>query len=140
MTDTYTCPVEGCEYSGVLNSVASHYSGKKPDTAHEGGFEKARLLLEEQGPDGTVEDSEPTEQGSEAAESDGSSDGGDNPTMDTSRSDGAESAESDPESDGETFTLPCECESFPVDDAPEPPFHVTCDTCDRTYRITEGDE
>lgn len=39
------CPAEGCEYSGVVQSVAAHYSGKRDDV-HSGGYHDAKALLE----------------------------------------------------------------------------------------------
>jgi len=69
MTQIYVCPVEGCDYDGPKNSVASHYSGKSDD-AHSGGYERAQTLLENQAPDDTVEDESPDA---------GSDDGGDSP-------------------------------------------------------------
>jgi hypothetical protein len=46
MTETYTCPADGCEYSGPRSSVLGHYSGKQDD-AHAGGYERARVLLDD---------------------------------------------------------------------------------------------
>jgi len=69
MTQIHTCPVEGCDYDGPKNSVASHYSGKT-DGDHTGGYERAQTMLENQAPADTVEDESPE---------DGSDDGGDSP-------------------------------------------------------------
>lgn len=61
--ETFECPVEGCEYTGLKNAVASHYSGKKDD-AHSGGYEHAKNLLKENGPtDSTAETSDTDESG-----------------------------------------------------------------------------
>lgn len=32
------CPVEGCNYDGLPKSVAAHYSGKRAESGHEGGY------------------------------------------------------------------------------------------------------
>lgn len=39
------CPADGCDYTGVVQSVAAHYSGKRDD-AHSGGYHDAKALLE----------------------------------------------------------------------------------------------
>lgn len=76
MTEMYTCPVDGCDYSGVRRSVASHYSGKRDDK-HSGGYEKANALLSDAEPTGTVTDTDkPDTGGSDTAESQA---GGENP-------------------------------------------------------------
>lgn len=43
--ETVVCPADGCEYEGLRNSVAAHFSGTK-DTAHKGGYERAKTLME----------------------------------------------------------------------------------------------
>lgn len=69
MTDIefVACPVDGCEYEGVPNSVAAHYSGKGDD-AHQGGYEKAKSLLEQSSktdqeaePESTPQNQDPTQ-------------------------------------------------------------------------------
>lgn len=42
------CPVEGCQYRGLRNSVAAHYCGSKPESGHDGGYEKAQILIDRQ--------------------------------------------------------------------------------------------
>lgn len=85
----YKCPAEGCEYTGLKNSVAAHYSGTKKDDAHKGGYEKAKTLMEpvsdsEGGGDSAESDDEapelapsefPDSGGSDGAESNNSSGG-----------------------------------------------------------------
>lgn len=39
------CPADGCEYSGVVQSVAAHYSGKRDD-AHSGGYHDAKAQID----------------------------------------------------------------------------------------------
>jgi len=46
MTEPFSCPADGCEYSGPRTSVLGHYSGKQDD-AHAGGYERARILLDD---------------------------------------------------------------------------------------------
>ena len=70
MTQMYTCPAEGCDYEGVKNSVASHYSGKT-DEDHRGGYERAQTMIEDQGPDDQVEE----ESGDDGSDTGGSSPG-----------------------------------------------------------------
>lgn len=70
MTDSITCPADGCDYSGPKSSVLGHYSGKQ-DEAHRGGYEHAKTLLN----DGT---SQPAETPSVTTQSTG----GDNPVHD----------------------------------------------------------
>jgi len=63
----YDCPADGCDYSGPVDSVCGHYSGRK-DGDHIGHYETARAHLVdgdplpepdagdgEQGDDGTEE-------------------------------------------------------------------------------------
>lgn len=45
--NTVTCPANGCDYEGLHGSVCAHYSGKKDDS-HNGGYEKAKGLIERQ--------------------------------------------------------------------------------------------
>jgi len=78
----YACPVDGCDYTGLKRSVTSHYSGKRDDQ-HQGGYEKARGLLDDAQPisrgsdDGQAQtDSGAAEQASSQAPA---SDGGNNP-------------------------------------------------------------
>jgi hypothetical protein len=66
MSDTVECPADGCDYTGVKRSVASHYSGKRDDR-HSGGFATAKLKLDD------ASDKEPSEQ-SRSNESGGASD------------------------------------------------------------------
>ena len=40
-----TCPADGCDYSGVQQSVAAHYSGKRDD-AHSGGYHDAKAMMD----------------------------------------------------------------------------------------------
>ena len=40
------CPADGCDYTGVVQSVAAHYSGKRDD-AHSGGYHDAKAQLDE---------------------------------------------------------------------------------------------
>jgi len=40
------CPADGCDYSGVVKSVAAHYSGKQ-DPEHSGGYHDAKAQLDE---------------------------------------------------------------------------------------------
>jgi len=45
MSDTYSCPAEGCDYGPLpLQSVCGHYGGKT-DGAHAGGYEVCRRML-----------------------------------------------------------------------------------------------
>lgn len=39
------CPADGCDYSGVVKSVAAHYSGKQ-DPEHSGGYHDAKAMIE----------------------------------------------------------------------------------------------
>jgi hypothetical protein len=48
--DTYTCPADDCGYTGFWKPVLAHYSGTQ-DPEHEGGYNRARQFLEEQGAD-----------------------------------------------------------------------------------------
>jgi hypothetical protein len=48
--ETYTCPADDCDYTGLWRSVLAHYSGRQ-DSEHEGGYNRARQFLEEQGAD-----------------------------------------------------------------------------------------
>jgi hypothetical protein len=59
-TAMYTCPADGCN-EGPLprESIAGHYAGTRDD-AHRGGWEKAKLLLEEQGSETQFEQSSET--------------------------------------------------------------------------------
>lgn len=60
MDELYNCPVDGCNYGpSGKNSVAAHYSGKKPETGHEGGYERALTKLEQADP---AEQAKPAEQ------------------------------------------------------------------------------
>lgn len=85
----YTCPVDGCEYSGVKQSVAAHYSGKKPDTGHDGGYEKANQLLQNATDDTeqTAADEQPKPEKA-TAESQGSNTDESDASDDTAASDG----------------------------------------------------
>ena len=76
-SDVVECPAEGCEYSGFRSSVLGHYSGKQ-DTAHKGGYQKAKELV-----DGGKESTPETSQSRETRESDPKSSGdtGENPVM-----------------------------------------------------------
>jgi len=74
MTETITCPANGCDYSGLKQSVLGHYSGTK-DGSHPGGWHKAQDLLE-----GTPASDSETETATETRETTS----GDNPTFGTS--------------------------------------------------------
>lgn len=41
----YTCPADGCSFTGPKSSVLGHYSGKQDD-AHDGGYPYAKQQLE----------------------------------------------------------------------------------------------
>jgi len=57
MAETYECPADGCEYTGLKDSVLGHYSGKQDDS-HNGGYAYARQQLE-----GGSNDSEKSQDG-----------------------------------------------------------------------------
>lgn len=44
-----TCPVDGCTYSGLPDSVAGHYGGSQ-DNAHSGNFSDCMSLLDTEPP------------------------------------------------------------------------------------------
>jgi len=48
VTEIVTCPADGCDYEGLPSSVLAHYSGKR-DPPHEGGYNRARTLLDADG-------------------------------------------------------------------------------------------
>lgn len=135
-TKKYSCPAEGCEYSGTENSVAAHYSGTRKQPDHAGGYEKAKQRMGS----GTSKKEAETESGT-AESSDGGNDGdtdsstsetGSHPTFGDGTG-GSDSGSSEPEE----VDLPCGCESFDKSNCPEPPFWVSCDTCGKAYKVTE---
>jgi len=75
MTQMYQCPANGCDYEGVRNSVASHYSGKTDD-AHQGGYEKAQTMLDDQAPIGQAEGGSVDEEPDDGGSDDGGDTGG----------------------------------------------------------------
>lgn len=83
--ERYQCPVDGCDYTGLKRSVTSHYSGKRDDK-HQGGYEKARGLLDDTEPISGGSDPDKAQADTAAAEQASSQDtasgGGSNPLMD----------------------------------------------------------
>jgi len=115
----YDCPADGCDYSGHREKVLGHYSGKQ-DEAHSGGYHDAKQMLSDSadgGIDNTPDDS-PAE-------------GSQNPIVD-----GGQPSSPEPSSEDEV-ELPCGHESFSEEDAPEPPFEATCETCDEDFGVSE---
>jgi len=74
MTDTVTCPADGCDYTGLKQSVLGHYSGTK-DGKHPGGWHKAQDLLE--GTPASDSETKPTETSTEPTDTTS----GENPTF-----------------------------------------------------------
>lgn len=127
MTETVTCPADGCDYSGVPKSVLGHYSGKR-DGAHEGGYERGRQRL------GLDDDGDSREEVSRSPEdggggSGGGGGGGGNPTFGD--------ADPDSGSDDTEHDLPCGHESFDETEAPEPPFRVECSQCGDDWVVND---
>jgi len=84
MPETYTCPVDGCEYSGLKDSVLGHYSGKQDD-AHSGGYADAKHALSDGGASGGGTESTDSEstQGGATTPSFPSDDGGETQSSDS---------------------------------------------------------
>jgi len=115
MTDTVICPAEGCDYTGVENSVCAHYSGTRDD-AHKGGYDRAKAKLEQR-----------DESETQTQDSDSPVFGSVDPDADT-----------DPEPDeSDQVELPCSCESYDPSNAPEPPYELQCTQCGKAWRVTE---
>lgn len=114
MSETIQCPVEGCEYEGVKDSVLGHYSGKRDDD-HPGGYEHAKTLFDD--------DSSPQTDSNEDPEP-----SNENPTMGN-----ADPEPSEPQDN--TFELECGHESIDLSKY-DPPIAVTCDTCGQSWRLS----
>lgn len=86
MTETYTCPADGCEYSGLKDSVLGHYSGKQDD-AHSGGYADAKRALNKADGGASADGQESTDststQGGATTPSFPSADGGDSQSSDS---------------------------------------------------------
>jgi hypothetical protein len=117
--DLVTCPVDGCDYRSVRQSVVAHYSGKQDD-AHAGGYHMARQTVP-----GGEPDPEPE------AKPEAKPDSGDNPLF--ADVDPADQPDPDRDDDDE-LELPCGHESVP-DDAIDSPRIVTCETCGGSWRV-----
>ena len=126
---TVTCPADGCEYSGVPKSVAAHYSGSQNDV-HKGGYQVAIQKLEAMDSSTDTTDTE-SDTGS-VSQSSGSGDGLGIPSTES-----AQEPSQEPETETDMHDLPCGHESFDLADAPEPPFAVSCDTCGKSWGVTE---
>lgn len=86
------CPVDGCDYGPKpVSSVAAHYSGKKAKTGHEGGIEKARMILREQSESGGGE-AKPAEQADDEPKLDTQSE---NPVLDGPEPDARDGGQAD---------------------------------------------
>lgn len=126
---TVECPADGCDYTGLFNSVCAHHAGKRDD-AHSGGYEYARTQLENEGH--SPDDSKPSEQQPDSPDTDTSGNpamGG--PTVEQS-SDGPHDDETDTPDD--TPTTPCCGEPIPVEEIPAGGAVVTCE-CGKQYEV-----
>jgi hypothetical protein len=94
MTDMVECPADGCDYTGLAESVKGHYSGKQ-DGEHSGGWDTAEDLLDE------------TETESDSTDSGGSSTEANSPTFPEAEGNRSE----DPQTVAETVDMCPECES-----------------------------
>lgn len=134
------CPVDGCDYTGSKEAVKGHWGGKQ-DGDHTGAwheaFEAAQEGSAEGGADPTGEAQELESESSGSSE-DGSAASSGDPTM----------GDVDPDRDGsdvesgsgsDVQELPCGHESFDESAAPEPPFVVSCDTCNQSWEVTSLD-
>lgn len=119
MTETLTCPADGCDYSGVQSSVLGHYSGKQ-DESHSGGYQHAKTLLN--GDSGSTESTDTSSRESNT---------GGNPVFGSADPDGGDDDSTD------DVMLPCGCEGYDPTEAPDKPFQVTCSSCSSTFRVTE---
>lgn len=111
------CPADGCTFDGARESVLGHYSGKQ-DEAHSGGYQDAKQMLDDSADGGS--DTTP----SKAPE---------NPVVDGVKP-SSDPAGSEPGSQTDV-ELPCGHESFSKDEAPDPPFVVTCSTCGEQSKV-----
>lgn len=123
MTQLKQCPVEGCDFSGSISQVQGHF-GKTKDAGHGGSFPGA----EDAGPEPTQLN--PNQHMTDTDTSTTTTTTTTNPTMPT-----GDPTDTGTDTAGKGETLPCGHESINPNDAPEPPFNVTCETCGESYGV-----
>jgi hypothetical protein len=126
MTDMISCPADGCDYSGLRESVLGHYSGKQ-DSAHQGGYQKAKTMLE--GDTDATETTESTDTDTDDTPDDTNT--RDSPVM------GDANPEQAAQSSSDGVELPCGHESYDPGEAPSAPFAVSCSECGKAWEVQE---
>jgi len=130
MTQKVTCPAEGCDESGLPESVAGHAQGKRDD-AHS-GLTYTGVLAEV----GTEQPAESTDEPDtdEQSEADSEAEHGqtglsfpENPDADDDRGEQA----------SDMVDLPCGHESYNEAEAPDPPFGVSCESCGKSWVVRD---
>jgi len=127
-TRIVTCPAEGCDYDGPVNSVCAHYSGSKTD--HPGGYEKAKSLLEQDTAPTQTQQSQDSSQQTKPQSTGTTERPFDSPDADPTGT-GSGGGES-----GDMMELPCGHEEVDVAAAPTPCM-VRCETCGDSWRLTD---
>jgi len=105
------CPAKGCDFEGP--NAKQHWGGKRDD-AHSGSFYEA---LNSTNQNTTNEPNEPDG----PVGKDPVMGGGDTSNVGTS----------------DDVELPCSHESFNPDEAPEPPYEVSCSTCGESWTVSK---